>query len=72
MHAKQLGMHQSTIWNLLQKRKHAMSRRDDNISLAGFIELEEAIIGPRARKEGRPSSSKKSQKRPKRKSLGYR
>ncbi|MCB9466791.1 MAG: IS1595 family transposase [Cyanobacteriota/Melainabacteria group bacterium] len=70
--AKQLGMHQATVWNLLQKLKHAMSRRDENISLAGFIELDEAIIGPHARKEGRPSGSIKSQKLPKRKNLGCR
>ena len=48
------------VWNLLQKLKHAMNRRDENISPAGFIELGEAIICPLAWKEDRPSRSKKS------------
>ena len=38
--AKQLGMFQSTVWSQLQKLRHAMERRDENISLAGFIELD--------------------------------
>ena len=51
--ARQLGGFQSTVWNQLQKLRHAMERRDEEITLAGFIELDEAIIGPHARKTGR-------------------
>lgn len=51
--AVQLGMHQKTVWHILHKIRHAMGSRDANISLAGLIELDEAIIGPHARKTGR-------------------
>ncbi len=67
--AKQLGMFQSTVWHQLHKLRHAMERRDENISLAGFIELDEAIIGPHARKTGR---QKRSEGGPREKRLGKR
>lgn len=67
--AKQLGMFQSTVWNQLHKLRHAMQRRDEGISLAGFIELDEAIIGPHARKTGR---QKEKQGGPRLKTLGKR
>lgn len=67
--AKQLGMFQSTVWHQLHKLRHAMERRDENISLAGFIELDEAIIGPHARKTGR---QKPSEGGPREKRLGKR
>jgi transposase-like protein len=51
--ARQLGGFQSTVWHQLQKLRHAMERRDEGITLAGFIELDEAVIGPQARKTGR-------------------
>lgn len=51
--AKQLGMYQKTVWYLLQKVRHAMGSRDQGIKLAGLIELDEAILGPQARKTGR-------------------
>ena len=67
--AKQLGMFQSTVWNQLHKLRHAMQRRDEGISLAGFIELDEAVIGPHARKTGR---QKEKQGGPRLKKLGKR
>ena len=48
--ASVLGMPQKTIWNMLHKIRHAMGRRDENITLAGFIEMDEAIIGPHCRR----------------------
>lgn len=56
--AVQLGMYQKTVWHILQKVRHAMGRRDSNITLAGLIELDEAIIGPQARKTGRLKKTK--------------
>lgn len=55
--ATQLGMHYSTVWHIVQKIRYAMGRRDEGILLAGFIELDEGVIGPHARKPGRPSRS---------------
>jgi hypothetical protein len=54
--AKDLGMHYSTVWHLVHKIRYAMSKRDESIKLAGFLELDEAIIGPPARKPGRPTT----------------
>lgn len=51
--ARQLGMYQKTVWFMLQKLRHAMQRRDETILLSGFIELDQAILGPQARKTGR-------------------
>lgn len=56
--AVQLGMYQKTVWHILQKVRHAMGSRDSQISLAGLIELDEAIIGPHARKTGRLKKTK--------------
>jgi len=51
--ARQLGMYQKTVWYMLQKLRHAMGCRDEAIMLSGFIELDQALIGPHARKTGR-------------------
>lgn len=48
--ASDLKMHQATVWCIMHKIRHAMGRRDELISLAGFIEMDEAIIGPHARR----------------------
>ncbi len=70
-------MFQSTVWNQLHKLRHAMQRRDEGISLAGFIELDEAVYwtaraedwaaeekqgGPRLKKLGKRSASGKRRK----------
>lgn len=68
--ARHLNGFQSTVWNQLQKLRHAMQRRDETISLAGFIELDEAVIGPEARKTGRQKIDKT--KEPRKKRLGKR
>ncbi len=55
--AKELGMHYNTAWHIAHKIREAMNSRDREITLAGFIELDEAIIGPHARKPGRPRTN---------------
>ena len=56
--AQQLGMYQKTVWHILHKIREAMGNRDDSITLAGLIELDEALIGPEARKTGRRKKAK--------------
>lgn len=58
--AAQLGMYQKTVWHILHKIREAMGDRDEGITLAGLIELDEAIIGPEARKTGRQRRGKES------------
>jgi hypothetical protein len=48
--ASQLQRPYKTVWHVLQKIRHAMGRRDNSISLAGLIEVDEAILGPEARR----------------------
>ena len=54
--ASELEMHQTTVWHMLHKIRNAMGRRDESIMLSGFIEMDEAVLGPHAR---RPRVSKK-------------
>jgi len=78
--AKALDLPQNTVWHLLQKIRHAMGRRDETISLAGFIEMDEAVLGPHARrptgprqKKDKPASSESDEKntpKPKQKGRG--
>jgi hypothetical protein len=68
--AKQLGMYYKTVWHILQKVRYAMGSRDAGITLAGFIELDEAVIGPHARKTGRPRTKPPSSRGPRLKRLG--
>jgi len=71
-----LGMYQPTVWYLLHKIRHAMGSRDQNITLAGFIELDEAVIGPEARKKatyersGRDNNDDRKPPRPRFKTMG--
>lgn len=55
--AAELGIQQKTAWHIMHKLRHAMSRRDEGISLAGFVEMDEAVLGPEAR---RPTVSRKA------------
>jgi transposase-like protein len=66
--ASQLNRPYKTVWHVLQKLRHAMGRRDESITLAGLIELDEAILGPEAR---RPTAEDKDlvKKAPGRKSV---
>lgn len=68
--ASQLNMHYDTAWHIAHKIRHAMESRDRNINLAGFVELDEAIFGPQARKEGRPSTEEVDHPKPRPRKLG--
>lgn len=53
--ASQLKRPYKTIWHVLHKIRHAMGRRDEGISLAGLIEVDEAKLGPEARRPAKES-----------------
>lgn len=53
----QLNRPYKTMWHVLHKIRHAMGRRDESISLAGLIEVDEAILGPQARRPAKDSIS---------------
>lgn len=59
--SRQLGLNYPTVWLMLQKLRIAMSKRDENLTLAGYIELDEAFFGGRYRGKGKrlaPSHNK--------------
>lgn len=43
--SKQLGMHYDTVWHILHKIREAMKTRDERLTLAGYIEMDEALFG---------------------------
>lgn len=55
--SKQVGMSYPTAWFVLQRLRIAMQTRDKNLTLAGYIELDEAFFGGR-------SKSKRNRKPP--------
>jgi hypothetical protein len=60
--SKQLGINPPTAWYMLQRLRIAMGTRDENLTLAGYIELDEAFFGGRFRNGGKrkpPSTNKK-------------
>lgn len=63
--ANQLGRPYKTIWHVLQKIRQAMGRRDEGITLAGFIEMDEAKLGPEARRPAKEEDGGKRQIRKK-------
>jgi ISXO2-like transposase domain/Transposase zinc-ribbon domain len=48
---KQVGMSYPTAWFVLQRLRIAMQTRDENLTLAGYIELDEAFFGGRRRRQ---------------------
>lgn len=68
--ASQLNRPYKTVWHVLQKIRHAMGRRDECISLGGLIELDEAKLGPEARRPAKENAEDK--KRPRKKPYGRR
>jgi len=48
--AAQLRRPYKTIWHVLHKIREAMGKRDELITLAGLIEMDEAKLGPEARR----------------------
>ena len=64
--SKRLGMHYDTVWNIAAKIREAMGARDQNLTLAGYIELDEAFFGGRSKvkksgeKREAPTAGKKA------------
>lgn len=48
--SKRFGMHETTIRNLVNKIRTAMGSRDENLTLAGYIELDEAFFGGKSKR----------------------
>jgi hypothetical protein len=55
--AKRFGMHQDTIWHIISKVRTAMGARDENVCLAGFIELDEAFFGGKTKRSSGKSAT---------------
>ena len=47
--SKQMGLHYDTVWHLLHKIREAMKGRDERLTLAGYIEMDEAFFGGRGK-----------------------
>lgn len=58
----QLGISYPTAWFLAQRIHHAMSQRDQNLTLAGYIELDEAFFGGRRQTKGPKRKHRKEAK----------
>ena len=58
-----LGMHRSTVSIIMHKIRIAMAHRDENLTLAGLIEMDEAFFGGRTKKtkDKKPLSKDKIQ-----------
>lgn len=50
--SKRLGMHYDTVWHIVHKIRKAMGARDEFLTLAGTIEMDEAFFGGRSKKPG--------------------
>jgi hypothetical protein len=59
----QLPISYATAWFLSQRIHHSMSRRDENLTLAGYIELDEAFFGGRHRNTGGKQKSPQGDKK---------
>jgi hypothetical protein len=64
--SQQLDRPYKTIWHVMQKIRHAMGRRDEGITLGGLIEMDEAKLGPEARRPANenPEDKTKPRKKP--------
>ncbi|NSW90275.1 MAG: IS1595 family transposase [Firmicutes bacterium] len=55
-----LDINYRTAWRLLHKIRHAMSERDAQYQLAGFVEMDDAYFGaPRPNTDGRGTTKAK-------------
>jgi len=61
--AKQLGVSRGTVWSILQRVRMAMASREENLTLAGYIEMDEAFFGGRSKSKQmrKPRSANKKQ-----------
>ncbi|QQR55971.1 MAG: IS1595 family transposase [Candidatus Melainabacteria bacterium] len=60
--AKLLGMHYTTVYNMMHKVRAAMQNRQENILLSGLVEVDDAFFGGRSRgkSDGRSVTRSKS------------
>lgn len=71
--AAELQRPYKTIWHVLHKIRFAMGQRDSQITLAGLIEIDEAVLAPEARrpfKKEFPEQEETQVKKPRGKRLG--
>jgi transposase-like protein len=58
--AELLGMHYTTVWNMMHKIREAMGGKMERESLSGFVEIDDAFFGGHSPgKRGRPLNGKK-------------
>lgn len=69
--SQELELPYKTAWHVLHKIRFAMGMRDSQIRLAGLIELDEAVLGPEARRPFKKEFSEQEEPQPK-KRLGKR
>jgi hypothetical protein len=60
--SKQVDISYPTAWFVLQRMRLAMQTRDENLTLAGYIELDEAFFGGRS-KRGKPRKAPSDNKK---------
>jgi transposase-like protein len=48
--SKQLGISRTTAWSIIHKIRLAMAHREENLTLAGLIEMDEAFFGGRSKR----------------------
>lgn len=49
--ANLLGMHYTTVWNLMHKLRDSMADRLEGPLLSGFVEIDDAFFGGKSRKK---------------------
>lgn len=55
-----LGMHYTTVWNMMHKIREAMTQKMDHEMLSGFVEIDDAFYGGRTKgKTGRALQNKR-------------
>ena len=61
--SRQLGISCQTVWFMLQRLRIAMATRDENLTPAGYIEMDEAFFGGRSKSKRvrKPPSHNKKQ-----------
>ncbi|MBP7861056.1 IS1595 family transposase [bacterium] len=60
--SKLLGMHYTTVYKMMTKVRIAMQNRQENILLAGLVEIDDAFFGGKSRGklDGRSQTRSKS------------
>lgn len=58
--ANLLGMHYTTVWNMMHKIREAMTTTIENDMLSGYVEIDDAFFGGKTKgRRGRPYAGKK-------------